>query len=113
MPSCRSAAALVALLLPLAALSGACSQQDDPTADELQEDLAEELREQDGELSADEADCYAGLLVAEIEDREELGLEAVNDVDFSDEEPSADLADAIAAAAADARAECGLSNAPG
>lgn len=107
MPRHRAAAALPALLLLLGAVTGACTQQGDPSPEELQEDLSEELRERNPDLTADQADCYAELLV------EELGVDAVMDVDFSDEEPSADLAEGIATAAAAARDDCGLTDAPG
>jgi hypothetical protein len=87
-------------------LAGACSQQEDPTADELQDDLVEQLREADDSLDADQADCYAGLLVKEI------GVEDIVDVKFSAEEPSDEIADGIAAAAVAAREECGLTDPP-
>ena len=107
MPLRRSAATLAALLLPLGVAASACSQQDDPTEAELQEDVAEELRERDDDLTADQADCYAGLLV------DELGVDAVMDLDYSDEEPDAEVAEGIAAAAAEARTACDLATAPG
>ena len=107
MPFRRPAAALAALLLLLGLATSACAQESDPSAEELRDDLAEELRDQDGDLSADQAECYAGLLV------EELGVDEVMDVSFSDEEPPGEVADGIAAAAAEARTACDLVDAPG
>ncbi len=92
-------AALVAAVA-LAALAGACAQ-DDPTEAELREDLTEELRDIDPELTADEAECYAELLV------DEIGREEISDVDLQDEEPSAEIAEQLGAAAVAAREGCG------
>ena len=97
---------VIVAALVLASLVGACSQQKDPTADELQDDLVEELRKVDTDLTADQADCYAGLLVKEV------GVKDIVDVKFSAEEPSDEIADGIAAAAVAARDECGLTDAP-
>ena len=96
----------IAAVLVLTVLAGACSQQKDPTADELQDDLVEQLRDADASLTADQADCYAGLLVAEV------GVEDIVDVKFSAKEPSAGMADGIAAAAVAAREQCGLTDPP-
>ena len=102
----RSLVALVVLAGPLAVLP-ACSQQDDPSPEELTEDVAEELRERDSSLTAEQAECYAALVV------DELGVDAIQDVEFSDEEPTPELAEGIAAAAVAARDECGLADAQG
>jgi hypothetical protein len=107
MPRPRSPFAALVALASFALVAGACSQQDDPTPEELQEDVAEELRERDSSLSADQAECFAGLIV------EELGVDEIQDVEFSDEEPTPELAEGIAAAAVAARAECGLTDAQG
>ena len=83
----------------------ACTQQDDPTEAELKDDLVNELREVDTELTADQADCYAGLLV------DEVGVKDIVDVGFSAEPPD-EIADEVADAAVAAREECGLTDAP-
>jgi hypothetical protein len=107
MPRPRTLLTVVAAAVPLALLAPACSQQDDPSPEELTEDLAEELRERDGSLTADQAECFAGLVV------EELGVEDIQDVELSDEDPTSELAEGIAAAAVQARDECDLTTAPG
>ncbi len=107
MPRPRNTVALLLAAVPVALLSGACSQQDDPTPAELRADLAEELRDRDSTLTADQAECYAGLVV------EELGVDEIQDVDLSDEEPTAEVAEGLAAAAVEARDECELTGAQG
>ncbi|MDP1820449.1 MAG: hypothetical protein Q8K58_11260 [Acidimicrobiales bacterium] len=89
------------VVFALAAL-GACSGEDDPTAEELQEDIAEELRDVDADLTQEQADCFAGVIV------DELGADAVNDIDFAAAEPEADEAEALASAAIEARDTCDL-----
>ena len=98
--------AAIAAALALASLVGACTQQKDPSADELQDDLVEELRDIDASLTADQADCYAELLV------DKVGVDEIVDVKFSAEEPSAKVADGIAEAAVAARDQCGLADPP-
>ncbi len=97
---------IIAAVLAVASLGGACSQQKDPTKNELSEDLADELQEVDSSLTAKQADCYADLLV------EKVGVKRVIDVDFSDKQPADEIADRIATAAVAARDECGLQDAP-
>jgi hypothetical protein len=86
----------VALLL---ATAGACSQ-DDPSADDLEKDVAEELQEVDSTLDQAAADCFAKEIV------DELGADAVNDIDFSAEAPDEEDAEKIAAASIAAREKC-------
>ena len=104
----RRSTPLLAVLFAMAAIVGACSQQKDPTKAELTDDLVEDLREVNPDLSADQAECYAGLLV------DKVGVADLNDVNFSDAEPSAedDVADKIAEAAIAAREECDIAEAP-
>jgi hypothetical protein len=100
----RRSTLLFALLFGMAALVGACSQQGDPSKAELTEDL----REVDPDLTADQAECYAGLLV------DEVGVKDLADVRFSDAEPPTEdgVADKIAAAAISAREDCDIAEAP-
>lgn len=91
---------LVAATFALGLLVGACAGADDPSAEELEEDLSEALQEGDDGLSEAEADCYAALVV------EEVGTDELNDIGFSDDEPEAAVAQALGDAAVSARAEC-------
>ena len=104
----RRSTSLLAVLFAMAALVGACSQQGDPSKAELTEDLTEDLREVDPDLTADQAECYAGLLV------DEVGVKDLADVRFSDAEPPTEdgVADKIAAAAIAAREDCDIAEAP-
>jgi hypothetical protein len=104
----RRTTVLLAVLLVMAATVGACSQQKDPTAAELKDDLVEDLREVDADLSVDQAECYAGLLV------DKVGVKDLADVRFSDAEPSTEdgVADKIAEAAIAAREDCDIAEAP-
>jgi hypothetical protein len=88
----------------LAALSlvvalAACGQADEPSAEDVRADLSEELQAYDTDLTADEADCMAEVIV------DEVGLDELNDVDFSAAEPE-DLADAFGAAGVRAQDDC-------
>ena len=85
----------VALVLGLAA----CGQEDDPTAAEVRADLVEELQAYDAELSDDEAECVAEAIV------EAVGVDELNDLDFSAEDPE-DLDEEFGAAAVAARDDC-------
>lgn len=78
---------------------GACSSKD-PSAKDVREDLSVALQKGPDGLTEKQADCFAGLLV------KELGVEAINDIDFTDSEPSAELAEAIASVAVTAGAAC-------
>jgi hypothetical protein len=89
---------LASLLLALGAT--ACAGADEPTADEVAEELSEQL--QDGGFEAEAADCVAEVVV------DELGVERVQDVDFGAEEPPEDLREDIAAAVVVAAEECEL-----
>lgn len=90
---------LASLLLVFGA--SACAGSDEPTADEVAEEVSEQL--QDGGFEAEAADCVAEVVV------DELGVDRVEDVDFSDETPPADLREDLAAAVVVAAEECDLS----
>lgn len=94
---------VLASVLAVVLLLGACSQKD-PSAKDVREDLSAALQDGEDGLTKDQADCYAKLIVAEV------GVDAINDVDFKDQEPSGDLADDIAAAAVTARATCDIAS---
>lgn len=91
---------LAASVLALGLLLGACASADDPSAEEVREDLSKSLQKGDDALSKAEADCYAEIVV------DEVGADAINDVGFSDKEPEAAVAKELGAAAVAARAEC-------
>ena len=102
----RRSTPLLAAVLVVATAVGACSQADDPTEAELTADLVEDLREVDPALSADQAECYAGLIV------DKVGVDEVGDVRFSDAEPDTEIAEQVADAAIEARTACDLADAP-
>ncbi|MFP5255874.1 MAG: hypothetical protein ACLGI8_08515 [Acidimicrobiia bacterium] len=90
--------ALVALLL--VATLAACGGDQERSTEDIQADIAEQLAE-DG-LDDEAADCVAGVIV------DEIGAEELQDVDFSAEEPPADLREDISAATLAAIDECDL-----
>ena len=77
------------------------------TTSESEEDLVDELSEtlQSGGEGFDEetADCFAEIVV------DEVGVEELQDVDLTADEPPEELQDEIAAAAVRAAEECDLS----
>lgn len=91
-----SAAASLCLVLGAAA----CAGDDGESEDELVEQLSETLQA-DGEFDQETADCFAEVVV------DEVGVEELQDVDLSADEPSPELQEAIAAAALSATEECG------
>lgn len=94
--------AIAALAATVALVLGACGGPSDPTGAELVEEISEELRSSDPSLTAEQADCYAELLV------DEVGTDEINDLGFTDDEPDPEVAQAIATAAVAAREACGL-----
>jgi len=95
MPRSARSGALAAVILLFA--TTACGS-DEPTAEELQDEISEQLVE--GGLDEEQADCVAGVIV------EEIGTEELQDVDFSAEEPPEDLQEDIAAATRTALETC-------
>lgn len=91
------AAGACALIFALTACAGGDS---DDSPEELQENLTEELTDLDLGLTAEQADCFAGLLI------EHVGAEELQDIDFTDEEPPAEIAEQFADAAAEAIDAC-------
>ena len=91
------APALVAL-----ALSG-CGGDDDKSTADIEAEISTQLVE--GGLDEESADCVAAVIV------EEVGTEELQDVDFSADEPPAELEEAISAASITAFGECELGSA--
>jgi hypothetical protein len=75
--------------------AAACSGDKGPTEDELVDELSETL--QAGGVDQDAADCVAEKVV------DEVGVDEVNDVELTADEPPAELQDEIAAATVDCR----------
>jgi len=98
----QPAARVVALvaLVALAALSACGGGGDEPSAEDIEAQIATQLEE--GGLPEDDAACVAGVIV------DEIGVDELQDVDFSAEEPPADLQDDISAATLAAIDACGL-----
>jgi hypothetical protein len=86
--------------LVLVAVAAACGGSSEPTAAETRDDIAAQMVE--AGLDADAADCFAEIVV------DEVGVDALQDVDFSDDEPSAALGEQLATAAQQAQEECDL-----
>jgi hypothetical protein len=70
---------------------------------DLVDELSEMLQGDGGGLSAEAADCYAEIIV------DEVGADALKDVDLSADEPPEELQDEITTAATRASEECDLS----
>ncbi|MFZ6005699.1 MAG: hypothetical protein ACOYXM_17380 [Actinomycetota bacterium] len=88
------------LLLALLVTSlAACGGGETSRAD-VEADIATQL--EDEGLDADQSACFAELIV------DEVGLDNVKDIDFSAEEPPAELEDELTSAAVRAGAECEL-----
>ena len=84
--------------LPRRCLSG----EDDKSADELTDELAEQLERRDDSFDAEQAECYAAIIV------DEVGADELQDVDLSADDLPAELESPIAAAASRATDECDL-----
>lgn len=93
----RRALGFLALLALVAGCGGGSSTR---SAEDIEDDIAAQLEESG--LSEDAASCAAKVVV------EEIGAEELQDVDFSAEEPPADLEEQITAAALAAIDECQL-----
>ena len=95
----RSLLGAVSLVcLPLAA---ACGGSEDKSEADIREGLSASLqRNADDDIDAETADCYADAII------DELGVEAIRDVDLSDEAPRGEFAQDITDAASTADATC-------
>ena len=94
----------VAAALCLLLTTTACASDGggDSEADIVNE-LSQTLQGEGGGLDAEAADCYAEIIV------DEVGVEALKDVDLSADVPPEELQDDISAAAVRAAEECDLS----
>jgi hypothetical protein len=92
--------AVASLTLLLTACGGEASD-DDAKAD-LIEDLSQTLQGEAVGFDKEAADCYAAVVV------DEVGVEALKDVDLSADEPPRELQDEIVAAATRGAEECDL-----
>lgn len=97
-PSLRALA--VALLVLVAA---GCGGQDESEAD-VKAKVADQLV--DTGLDQEQADCFADVIV------DELGADAVKDVDFSADQPPADMEEEFVQAATKALTTCDLGAEP-
>lgn len=91
--------ALSALVVVLGLTACGGGGDDDP--EDLRADLSEEIQTS-LDLDADQADCFAGVLI------DEIGEEDLQDVDFSAEEPPAGMEDEFTSAALVAIDECDI-----
>ena len=94
-----SALAALVLLLSAAACGGG---SDDVSDDDVAEELSTALQGEAGGLAADDADCVAGVLV------DELGADALQDIDLTADAPPEDDQEAFAAAVLQAITECNV-----
>lgn len=92
--------AIAPLAALLAVLSACAGGSDDRSAEDIQADIAAQLEE--GGKDEPTAECVAEVVVAEV------GVDELSDVDFSDEEPPAELQEDITRAALAAIDECDL-----
>lgn len=94
------AAASLCLVLATTACGG---DSDGDSEADIVDDLSQTLQGEGAGLDAEAADCYAEIIV------DEVGAEALKDVDLSADEPPEELQDEITAAAVRAAEECDLS----
>jgi hypothetical protein len=95
-------AAAACLCLVFAATACGGDSDGDSEADVI-DDLSESLQGEGAGLDAEAADCYAEIIV------DEVGADALKDVDLAADEPPEELQDEITAAAVRAAEECDLS----
>jgi hypothetical protein len=87
----------------LVTVPAACAGGSDPSEAEVVEDVAAQLVETGMEQEA--ADCFAAIVV------EEVGVDVIEDVDFSADEPPAGVGEDLVAAAQRAAEDCDLAGA--
>lgn len=94
----------VAAALCLLLTTAACASDGDGDSEaDIVNELSQTLQGEGGGLDAEAADCYAKIIV------DEVGVEALKDVDLPADEPPEELQDDISAAALRATEECDLS----
>ena len=94
--------AVLALALPL----GACSRKE-TSAKDLREQVSTALQKGDDGLTAEQADCYALLIIPKGK-AEAASAKRINDLKITAKEPSSAFGKVLAAAATEARASCGI-----
>jgi hypothetical protein len=80
---------------------GACGGDDGGSEADVKADIADQLAE-DGTLDRETAECFAQVIV------DEIGADKLKDVDFSSDEPPAELQEEFAGAAVKAIDACDL-----
>ena len=94
---------LGAALLSAALVAGGCGGASEDKSDaDLTADLATALRATDASLGEDAATCWAEVIL------DEVGADAVRDLDLTSDAPPAELEDDLARAGQAARATCDL-----
>ena len=89
------------LALTLGLTAGACSSgESDP--DELQDELIEQFQDEPSSFTEAQAECSAEILI------DVVGADELEDIDFSDDAPPVELADAFAEAGQQIAADCDI-----
>lgn len=91
---CAAATALILFT------GSACGGADEKSEAEIRDDLSASLQQSGTDLDDETADCYADAII------DELGIEAIREVDLADSAPDGALDDDIAAAALNANEAC-------
>lgn len=91
---------LRALAAPFLVLALAGCAGDDPSESDVKANVADQLV--DGGLDQDDAECFADVVV------DELGVDVVNDIDFSADQPPEGQQEAFVQAARKALTTCEL-----
>ncbi len=99
MPRTRFLVAAVALTL---AIGGACSDDEGDSEADLKAQLSETLQSGGDGFDEETADSFADIVI------DEVGVERLQDVDLSADEPPEELQEEIASAAVRAADECDL-----
>jgi hypothetical protein len=93
---------LLGAALAIGLLLSACGGSDDKkSAEELKVELSDTLQNASNGLPADRADCFADIIV------DDIGAEALQDVDLSADEPPKAIQDDLISAASVADEQCG------
>ena len=103
----RSKALATAASLCLLLGAAACGGDSGQSEEELVDDLSETLQSGGQGYDEETSDCFAQIVV------DEVGVEKLQDVDITADEPPAELQDEIAKAAVRASDECNLSEGGG
>lgn len=96
-----------AVSLCLVVGGAACGGDDGESEQDMVNDISETLQNGGEGFDEETADCYAQIVV------DEAGVEELQDVDLTADEPPDELKDEIAAAGIRAIEECDITGAPG